>query len=82
MVDAIQIQRLYESRTFTFILCNEIIWGLKGERMDIREKIARIWRDGGSSWNINKKVEKTLALPELDEHYRAKGCQHYLFRFR
>jgi len=41
--------------------------------MDIKEKIARIWRDGGSSWNINKKVEKTLALPELDEHYRAKG---------
>jgi len=43
------------------------------KRMDIKEKIARIWRDGGSSWNINKKVEKTLALPELDEHYRAKG---------
>ena len=42
-------------------------------KMDIKEKIARIWRDGGSSWNINKKVEKTLALPELDEHYRAKG---------
>ena len=50
MVDAIQIQRLYESRTFTFILCNEIIWGLKGERMDIREKIADLQHDQWVGW--------------------------------